>query len=180
MSNFVPSKSFRPSPQPPHVFTLGLPIPTNEKVIPLLWAEEDTGKFVKGILKHRDQLLGKRVLGAAGYYSMEDMIQDFQEVKLEAGKGARAVQLTPEMYRGMLSQAGLPAFAVEELSENFEMLAQCGYFDKANVEDHHAVSAFLCQNPLWTLKLIIAQILDEPVTTWREFIAQSKDFADLK
>lgn len=97
---------------------------------------------MKGILKHRDQLLGKRVLGAADYYSMEEMVREFQEVKPEAGKGAVAVQLTPEIYRGILGKIGMPAFAVEELSENFEMLAQCGYFDKADVMADHAVSAF--------------------------------------
>lgn len=141
MSNFVPTKSFRPSPNPPHAFTLAFPIPTKEKVMPLIWAEEDTGKFVKGILKHRDQLLGKRVLGAADYYSMEEMIQQFEEVKPEAGKGAQAVELTPEAFRGVLGMTGMPPLIAEELSQNFEMLAQCGYFDKADVKEDHAVSS---------------------------------------
>lgn len=143
MSNFVPTKSFRPSPQPPHAFTLALPIPKDKKVIPLIWAEEDMGKFVKGILKNRDSLLGKRVLAADRYYSPEEMVQIFSEVKPEAGKGAQAVTLPPQTYRGILMNSGLPEFVAEELSENFEMCAQCGYFDGADVEADHSVSLFL-------------------------------------
>lgn len=141
MSNFVPRKSFQRSPQPPHAFTIALPnVPKDRKVIPLLWAEEDTGKFVKGILMNRESLLGKRVLAADRYYSAEEMVQIFSDVKPEAGKGAQAVTLTPEVYEGILMNKGLPEFAAKELSENFEMLAQCGYFDKADVEEIHSVS----------------------------------------
>lgn len=143
MSNFVPTKSFRPSPQPPHAFTLAFPsIPKDEKILPLLWAEEDTGKFVKGILKNRDSLLGKRVLAADRYYSPEEMVQIFSEVKPEAGKGAQVVIVPPQAYRGILMQSGLPEFAAVELSENWEMCAQCGYFGGADVEADHSVSLF--------------------------------------
>jgi hypothetical protein len=141
MSNFVPQKSFRPSPQPPYAFTLALPgVPTDKKVIPLIWAEEDTGKFVKGILKNRDSLLGKRVLAADRYYSTEEMVQIFSEVKPEAGKGAQAIEMPPQAYRGILMKGGMPEFVAEELSENFEMCAQCGYFGGADVEEFHSVS----------------------------------------
>jgi hypothetical protein len=148
MSNFVPAKSFRPSPQPPHAFTLALPgVPKDKKVIPLLWAEEDTGKFVKGILKNREKLLGKRVLAADRYYSSEEMVQIFSEVKPEAGKGAQAVALPPQVYRDILMKTGLPEFAAVELSENFEMCAQCGYFDGADLEAYHSVSSVSFQIP---------------------------------
>jgi hypothetical protein len=143
MTNFVPTASFRPSPQPPHAFTLALPVPTDKKVLPLLWAEEDTGKFVKGILKNRDSLLGKRVIAADRYYSMEEMVQIFSEVKPEAGKGAKAVTITPQVFRNNLMQGGMPEFFAEELSQNFEMLAHCGYYDGADVEADHAVSSLI-------------------------------------
>jgi uncharacterized protein YbjT (DUF2867 family) len=160
MTNFTPKASFRPAPDPPHAWTIALPTPVKEKIMPLLWAEEDTGKFVKGILKHRDQVLGKRVLGADTYYSAEEMVRIFEEVKPRAGKGAQAIQLPPAVYRGILEKKGLPPRAAEELSENFEMLAQCGYYDKATFEESHA-------------------LLDEPVNTWRDFISKAKVFADL-
>jgi hypothetical protein len=144
MSNFTPQKSFRPSPQPPHAFTLALPgVPKDKKVIPLLWAEEDTGKFVKGILKNRESLLGKRVLAADRYYSTEEMVQIFSDVKPKAGNGAQAITLPPEVYRDVLMKTGMPEFAAVELSENFEMCAQCGYYGGADVEEFHSVSLIL-------------------------------------
>ena len=97
---------------------------------------------MKGILKNRDSLLGKRVLAADRYYSSEEIVQIFSEVKPEAGKGAQAMTLPPQAYRGILMKAGLPEFAAEELSENFEMCAQCGYYDGADVEADHSVSLF--------------------------------------
>jgi hypothetical protein len=108
----------------------------------LIWAEEDTGKFVKGILKHRDQLLGKRIYAAAKYYSAEQMVREFEEVKPQAGKGAKAVQLPTDVYRGIMEKTGMPPHIAEELSQNFEMLEKPGYFDGADVEEFHWVSAF--------------------------------------
>ncbi|KFZ25080.1 hypothetical protein V502_00436 [Pseudogymnoascus sp. VKM F-4520 (FW-2644)] len=155
------SKYFRHSPEPPHVFTLALPIPTDKPVIPLIYAEEDSGKFVKGILKHRDQLLGKRINAATKYYSTEEMVREFEDVYQGLGKGARAAQLPVDVYRDIVQKGGMPSDIAEEISQNLEMLADPGYFDGADVEKDH-----------W--------ILDEPVTTWKEFISTSKDFAGLK
>lgn len=160
-TNFTPKMMFRPAPDPPNAWTLALPMPTNEKVIPLLWAEEDTGKFVKGILTHRDQLLGKRVLGAENYYSADEMVNIFKEVKPESGQNAVALSLPVEVFRGILGKSGMPPPAAEELSQNFEMLAQCGYYNKATFEESQA-------------------ILDEPLATWKHFVETTKEFADLK
>lgn len=140
MSNFSPKGSFRPSPQPPHAFTLLVPFPTDKPVIPLLHTQEDTGKYVKGILKNRDQLLGKRIYAAERYYSAEEMVREFEAVKPEAGKGAQAVQLPVEAFRGILQKGGMTPDIAEELSQNFEVMNQAGYFDGADLKESQAVS----------------------------------------
>jgi NmrA-like family len=136
MSNFSPKSSFRPAPEAPHALTLGLPNPTDQRVMPLFHAHADTGKFVKGILKHRDSLLGKRIYAATDYYSMDDMVAVVRDVK---AVDAVAVQITPAQFRAGMAASGMPEFVQVEASENFEMLAVCGYFDKALLDESHAV-----------------------------------------
>lgn len=119
-----------------------MPFPTDKAVIPLLHTQEDTGKFVKGILKNRDQLLGKRIYAAERYYSTEEMAREFESVKPEAGKGAQAVELPVEAFRGILQQGGMRPEIAEELSQNFEVMNQAGYFGGADLKESQAVSSF--------------------------------------
>jgi hypothetical protein len=136
MTNFTPLSSFRLAPQEPHTLTLGLPTSIDQRVMPLFHAQVDTGKFVKGILKHRDSLLGKRIYGATDYYSMADIAAAVREVK---GVDAVAVEITPAQYRAGMAAAGMPEFVQVEVSENFEMLSVCGYFNKESFGESHAV-----------------------------------------
>jgi uncharacterized protein YbjT (DUF2867 family) len=48
-------------------YNFALPIATDSP-IPLFDTARDTGKFIKGILLHRGQTLGKRIYGATDYY----------------------------------------------------------------------------------------------------------------
>ncbi|KAH7408988.1 NmrA-like family protein [Cadophora sp. MPI-SDFR-AT-0126] len=149
MSN-IPGQWLRPSPQPPHNYTLSLPVPSSSPV-PLFATLSDTGKLVKGILNHREETLGKRVLAATKYYTLDEMLE-----------GARGYyEVDRETYLGWMTGAGLPEFAAVELYENMRLLAEGGYYGGEGLEWSHS-------------------LVDEPLTTWEEYIKSSEAFKDLK
>ena len=136
MSN-VPGSMFRQLP-PSNDWTIALPIPACTP-IPFLDAGDDTGKFVKGILTHRDKVLGKRVLAATDYYTPSDAITIFKDLFPIAGKSANFVQISKDDYKGALAQAGLPEKAQQELYENMAFMNDHGYYGKASLAESHEV-----------------------------------------
>ena len=108
--------------------------------IPCYDAAGDTGKFVKGILTHRDELLGKRVLAATDYYTPEQIMSWFREFFPKAGPGAKFLQLSKEDYMGALAGAGMPPKAQLELYENMAFMNDYGYYGKASLDESLAVS----------------------------------------
>ncbi|KAG0651199.1 hypothetical protein D0Z07_2002 [Hyphodiscus hymeniophilus] len=158
MSN-IPGGMMRQLP-PNNDWTLGLPIPTSSPV-PLLNTVDDTGKFVKGILLNREKTLGARIYGATAYYTLTEIVKEFQEVFPEAGKSAKAVELPHEVYKGALGQAGMPESAQEELLQNMRLLNEFGYYGGAKLDESHS-------------------ILVDKLTTWKEYAAKAKPFAELK
>ncbi|KAK0109493.1 hypothetical protein ONS95_002183 [Cadophora gregata] len=159
MSN-LPGQSLRPSPYPPNPYTLSMPVPSSTPV-PLLAPLSDTGKFLKGILLNRFTTLGKRVLAATKYYTFDELLEGFKNVFPEAGKDAGYYEVDRETYLGWMKGAGLPDFAGVELWENMRLLAEGGYYGGEGLE--------------WSLSLV-----DEPLTTWEEYIKSSEAFKDLK
>lgn len=137
MSN-LPGKMIRQLP-PNNAWTLGLPIPTNSPV-PLLDTEGDTGKFVKGILLNREKALGKRIYGATNYYTVAEIIKEFQEQYPESGKGAVAVELPQQVFKGILASTGLPEESAEELLQNMRLMGEFGYYGGADLKESHDVS----------------------------------------
>ena len=140
MSNF-PGGSFRQLP-PSNDWTIALPMPP-ETPIPFFDAGGDTGKFVKGILTHRDKVLGKRVLAATDYYTPLDAIAIFKDLFPAAGKSAKFVQLSKDDYKGALAKAGMPEKAQEELYENMTFMNEYGYYGKAGLAESHEVNLAL-------------------------------------
>jgi hypothetical protein len=140
MSN-IPGKMMRQVP-PNNDWTLALPIPTSSPV-PLLATAEDTGKFVKGILLNREKTLGKRIYGATDYYSVAEIVKEFQEVYPEAGKTAKAVELPHEVFKSALAKSGMPAEGAEELLQNMRLMNEYGYYGGAKLDESHSVSIFL-------------------------------------
>jgi len=136
MSN-LPGGMFRPLP-PNNAWTLGLPI-AGDSPVPLLDTAEDTGKFVKGILLNREKSLGKRFYGATGYYTLNEIVAQFKELYPEAGKDARAVELPPNVFTDILSQAGQSAEAAHELLQNMQLMGGVGYYGGADVKEGHEV-----------------------------------------
>lgn len=123
-------------------YNFALPIPSNSP-IPLLDTEADTGKFVKGILMHRDQVLGARIYGATDYYTPEQIIADFQAVKPEDGKGGGARQIPEELFKKILGGKGMPEPIQQEMLENMLLMPQFGYFGGASLDDSHSVSEYI-------------------------------------
>ena len=136
MSN-LPGGMLRQLP-PADDWTLALPMPAGTP-IPFFEAGEDTGKFVKGILTHRDKVLGKRVLAATDYYSPSDAISFFKSLYPKAGESAKFVQVSKDDYKGALAKAGMPEKAQEELYENMAFMNEYGYYGKASLAESHEV-----------------------------------------
>lgn len=144
MSN-IPGSILRQSPSE-HNWVLATPMDP-ETPIPCFDAKSDTGKFVKNILTRRDSLLGERVLGAAAYYTPNDMIAIFAELYPEAGKTARFVQLSKEAYTEALVLSGMPERVAEELYQNMMFMYEFGYYGEASLDDSLAVRLCLSQLP---------------------------------
>ncbi|KAI9884694.1 MAG: hypothetical protein M1823_003512 [Watsoniomyces obsoletus] len=141
MSN-IPTMMMFPDPlNPLHPYLFILPIPGHVK-IPMFDAEDDTGKFVKAILKNRDQLLGKNIHAATDYYSPDEMVQVFnEEFPKEAQKSPAKYKMVDEQeYRNMLTQSGMNDEGALELQENMSFMTQFGYFGGADLERSLKVS----------------------------------------
>lgn len=108
-----------------------------------------TGKFVKAIIKNRDATLGKQILVAENYYTPEQIASDLESA---TGKKTHFVQLSAEQYKGFL-----PAFIAQEMLENHLFIEDPGYYNGAELGESH-------------------NILEDKLTTWKEFIANSGAF----
>jgi uncharacterized protein YbjT (DUF2867 family) len=139
---------------------LAMPIPASSPV-PLIAAAEDTGKFVKGILLNREKVLGKRIYGATNYYTLEKILEEFKEQYPIASEGAEHVELPHEVYKGILGSMGMNADIQEELLQNMRLLNEFGYYGGDSLDESHS-------------------ILVDKLTTWKEFMAKSPVFAELK
>jgi hypothetical protein len=136
MSN-LPGSSLRLTP-PSNTYTLSMPVPSSSPV-PLFATNADTGKFVKAILLHREETLGKRVLAATKYYTFDELVEGFEKVFPEAGKGVSFKEQGEEEYVGELKALGLPEFGAVELYENMKLLAQEGYYGGESLDWSHSV-----------------------------------------
>lgn len=140
MSNFT-GGMFHPNPDSSeHEYVLTFPAPDHTP-IPLFDAADDTGKFVKAILTHRDKVLGKRVLAATDYYTCKEIVDTFREVKKEDGKGVHFVQVSEQDYKD--SMGGMPDRGKNELYENMMFMTDFGYYGKASLDESHAVCFLL-------------------------------------
>ncbi|KAG9230176.1 putative NmrA-like family domain-containing protein 1 [Amylocarpus encephaloides] len=158
MSN-LPGGMFRQAP-PSNDYTLALPVPASSPV-PLLDTEDDTGKFVKGILLHRERVLGKRILGATEYLTLEEIRTQFQETFPEAGKTARNVELPHDVFKNIMMGSGRSDAGAEDLLQNMRLLNEYGYYFGESLDESLA-------------------ILGEEPTTWKQYMKKAKAWANLK
>ncbi|KAF2132455.1 NmrA-domain-containing protein [Dothidotthia symphoricarpi CBS 119687] len=157
MSN-LPGMSIREMPD--GNWGLGLPTPANAPM-PLFAAELDTGKFVKGIFLNKDKVLGERIYGATAYYTPTQIIEEFKESYPKVAATTSYNELPAEVYKSILGSIGLPPSFQEEMSENHQLFSVAGYFGGANLDASHA-------------------IVGEPLTTWKQYIANNPAFAAIK
>ncbi|KAJ9149314.1 NmrA-like family protein [Pleurostoma richardsiae] len=129
-----------------------------DKPIPLFDAVADAGKFIKAMVLHRDQVLGKQILGATDYTTPAQIIEVFKKLFPEAGKTASFEEVTLEEYKKSVPG---PEFIQQELLENMRLVGEFGYYGGAGLEESHA-------------------ILDDELTTWEEHAKNAKAFAGLK
>lgn len=139
-------------PEPPHN-TWSLILPTSEDAPIPLFDVESTGAFIKAIVTKRDQLLGKRVLGASEYKTPKEIVEEFKEQFPDLGEGASYRRLSPEGFQERLVQNyGLPPYAALVSSETFMAFYEGGYY---GFEPLHESLA----------------LLEDEVATWRKFLA---------
>ncbi|KAL1681154.1 hypothetical protein EV122DRAFT_288197 [Schizophyllum commune] len=154
MSNF-PGQMLSASPD--GKWTLALPMP-DDAPIPLFAAELDTGKFVKAIFLKREETLGKRVYGATAYTTPIQIVDGFKKV---FGKDAVYKRQTGEEHKATLAGYGYPEAIQEELLQNMRLVYEFGYYGGDKLD--------------WSGSLV-----DEPLTTWEDYIKDQPAFAAAK
>ncbi|RXG50414.1 hypothetical protein VDGE_30609 [Verticillium dahliae] len=153
------AQSFRQNaPGSPWVFALPMP-----ETAPLpLFDVRNTGLWVKAIVRKRDQLLGKRVLGATKYTTPAELVSEFTQAFPEAGKAASFFSMPHEMFLQVVQDVmGLPDWAAESILEMMRLVNEGGYFGFESLSESLAV------------------LEDEP-TAWVDFLKRNEAFKDLK
>jgi len=140
------------------VFALAMP---DTAPIPV-FDPANTGIWVKAIVRKREQLLGKRILGSTKYMTPREILEDFKQIIPEAGKTASFYSVPHEVFLKEIKQAmGVPDFAAEEILENMRLIDEGGYFGFEPLDESLG-------------------ILEDKPTTWLEFMKKWPAFKDLK
>lgn len=155
MSNLASGMLHPSSPTTPNEYILALPIPPHTQ-IPLFDAGADTGNFIKGILLHREELLGKRVLAATEYYTLDEIVREFNDVTKE-GVTAKVVTVSEAEFKEALGQ--MPEKGKVEMYENMAFMTNYGYYGKHPLEESHKVSFFVL---LCTVSNLAASLIFYP------------------
>lgn len=159
MSLFRPGFFFRRTASLPPRLVAAFPVPTHRPIFPLFSASTDTGKYVKGILLHPSQTLGQRIFGCSGWWSLEQILAEFKEALPLVGNGAEVKQVSISQFKEVLGSIGMPEAVWEDMTQNLLWMEEFGYFNGAS-ED------------------LSREILDEPLTTWKEYVEMEKAFRD--
>ncbi|KAL1742765.1 hypothetical protein HDZ31DRAFT_42531 [Schizophyllum fasciatum] len=157
MSN-LPGQALYATPSGKWVLALAMP---DDAPIPLFAAEHDTGKFAKAIFLKREQTLGRRVYGATAYTTPVEILNALKKVYPTAGKDAVFQRLSGEEYKASLAAQGFPEASQEELLQNMRLIYEYGYYGGDKLD--------------WSLSL-----LDEPPSTWEQYIKGHRAFAGVQ
>jgi len=135
------SKSQTESPNDDSVFTLTLPISTDSQ-LPLIDIERDTGKYIRAILMNPTESLGKEYYAAVGYYTPQQIVEDFSATFPEKGAKATFKQVTEEEYKSTMANGGLDEKAQIELLQNMLLMKpEFGYYTGKDVKVTQKVSS---------------------------------------
>ncbi len=124
---------------PDGTWGLGLPTPPDAP-IPLINAEGDTGKWVKGIFLNKEKLLGKRVHAATAYYTPAQIIDKFKESYPKVADVTSYRHLAPDVYKNILGSLGFSEPFQEEMLDNHLLLGYAGYYGGAKLDNDDWVS----------------------------------------
>jgi hypothetical protein len=118
-------------------------------MIPLFNPADDTGLFVSAILLHGSATIGKRILGATGYFTPDEIAQTYSEV---TGTKVVTNQITVKQFHD-----ALPPPVAEELTGNFQLVGSPGYYvgEPADALDK-------------SIELVVSAGLRKP-TSWRAY-----------
>lgn len=153
------SGGFRQNP-PENAWVFALPMPETAPIP--LFDVRNTGIWVKAIVRKRDQLLGKRILGATKYTTPKEVVDGFKQAFPEAGAAASFFSLPHEMFlQGVQGSMGVPDWAAEGILEMMRLVSEDGYFGFEPLEESLAV-------------------LEDKPTAWVDFLKKSEAFKDLK
>ncbi|KAH8716733.1 putative nucleoside-diphosphate-sugar epimerase [Phaeosphaeriaceae sp. PMI808] len=119
---------------------------TKDAKFPLIDIKSDTGKFIKAIIKNRSSVLGARILGAEGYYTPTQILDQLSEV---TGKKTHFVQVDEKTYKGFL-----PESVAEELLENLLFIENPGYYGGEGLGKSH-------------------EVLEDQLVGWKQFAGKS-------
>ena len=119
-------------------YMLALPTSTTTP-FPMIDHEKDTGAFVKAILLNREKLLGKQILGAANYWTPEQIVEEFKNAQPEVAKGAKAVEISPKMFTDGMAKTGAPEAIQDEMLENVQFIGDFGYYGGLSLDESLAV-----------------------------------------
>lgn len=129
------------------VYMLALPIDPEKAKIPVFDVEEDTGKYVKAVVRHYPDTLGKRILMASDYLSPKQLTD---EISQTFGVKAAAIQLPEDTFKSFL-----PPPVAQELLENMLVMDREGYFGGESLDESHS-------------------LLEDKVTSWKDHILRYK------
>ena len=124
-------------------WALAMPMPDNSP-IPLFDAEDDTGKFVKGMFLNEEKVLGKRIYGATAYYTPAEIVDQFKELFPNTGKKTVFPQLPGDVFKSIMASTGAPEPIQEELLQNMRLLPEFGYYGGDTLDSSLAVSLPTC------------------------------------
>lgn len=139
-------------------WTLGMPMPSTAPIP--MYATADTGKYVKAMVLHREQILGQRFLAATAYMTGAEIVAGFQKVFPAAGATAKHFDVPKDAFFAGMKSQGSPDFVVEELWENMRLMPDFGYYGGDSLD--------------WTHSLI-----EDELTTWEQVAKEAPAFAGL-
>jgi hypothetical protein len=137
-------------------YTWTLPMPA-DKPIPLFDTADDGGKFVRGILIHREKTLGKQILAATAYYTPAEIMKTFRHTRPDIARGARFMQISEEEFKENLQYSGMPDTACEDLFNNMILIPRYGYFFGASLDESHSVGAITIDNQRGRLLMFVCR-----------------------
>ena len=129
-------------------YTLALPVGGDSAKIPLVDPTSETGLFTATVLRKFPDWNGKRVLAASGWYTPNQLINEFSEA---IGKPAKYQQIPGEVFKSFM-----PPPVAQELLENFLLLDdKVGYYNNGNLDE-------------WL------SLVDGKPKSWKEYVAENK------